>query len=267
MIANSAACLATPSTEQASRNDRSSPHRLSAAELERNERVQRYLPLVAQVLSKIRRTLPPHANTDELYSAGVTGLISAVERFDPAQADSFPGYVCMRIRGAILDELRRLDPCTRMSRTRGRKIQQAILEAEQELGRAPTDAEVSSRLQISVREFNRWREAATPIRILSLDVPPENDSNGASPLHEMIADQNHECVRDGMERQELMELLTARIAELPDMQKRILAMYYFEGMRLAEIGAVFHLTETRVCQIHKQVVKKLQTYLESVRQR
>lgn len=264
MTANFAAPVAETirSSERAS-----SSHRLTPAELERNQRVERYLPLVAQVLSKIRRTLPAHADVGELYSAGVTGLIAAVERFDPSQAESFPGYVCLRVRGAILDELRRLDPCSRMSRSRARKIQQAIADVEQALGRAPTDAEVSERLQISTAEFQRWRETSTPVRVVSLDVPADNDPNSGGALHELIADDHHECVRDRMEHDELKQILTARIAELPEIQRRILALYYFEGLRFAEIGEVFDLTETRVCQIHKQTVKKLQAYLQSARQR
>jgi RNA polymerase sigma factor for flagellar operon FliA len=242
-------------------------YRLGAAKDERNERIERFLPLVAQVLSKIRRTLPPHADIDELYSAGVTGLISAVERFVPSQANSFPGYVCLRVRGAILDELRRLDPCSRSSRSRSRKIQQAILEVEQELGRAPTDRELSAQLKITVAELERWREITTPVRLLSLDAPVDSDSDSSSALHEAIADTEHTCVRDRMEHQELLDLLTDRMGALPEIQQRVLSMYYFDGMRFAEIGGVFDITETRVCQIHKEAVRKLERVIRSAQQR
>lgn len=242
-------------------------YRPGTATDERNERIERFLPLVAQVLSKIRRTLPPHADIDELYSAGVTGLISAVERFDPSQANSFPGYVCLRVRGAILDELRRLDPCSRSSRSRSRKIQQAILEVEQELGRAPTDRELSAQLKISVTELERWREITTPVRLLSLDAPVDSESDSSSALHEAIADTEHTCVRDRMEHQELLDLLTDRMGALPEIQQRVLSMYYFDGLRFAEIGEVFDITETRVCQIHKEAVRKLERVIRSARQR
>jgi RNA polymerase sigma factor for flagellar operon FliA len=242
-------------------------HRPNVAEDERNERIERFLPLVAQVLSKIRRSLPPHADIDELYSAGVTGLVAAVERFDPAQANSFPGYICLRIRGAILDELRRLDPCSRSSRARTRKIQQAILEVEQELGRAPTDRELSRRLKISVAELERWRGLTTPVRLLSLDAPIDAEAGSSSALHEAIADPDQPGVRERMEREELLQLLTDRIAALPETQRRVLSMYYFESMRFAEIGEVFDITETRVCQIHKEAVRKLERIIRHARQR
>lgn len=262
MTAHSAAALAESHADSFT-----SEYRLNAAQDERNERIERFLPLVAQVLSKIRRSLPPHADIDELYSAGVTGLVAAVERFDPSQANSFPGYVCLRIRGAILDELRRLDPCSRSSRSRARKIQQAILEAEQEFGRAPTDRELSARLKISVGELERWRGFTTPVRLLSLDAPVDADGDSGSVLHEAIADTEHTCVRDRLEHAELLQILTDRMATLPENQRRVLSMYYFENMRFAEIGEVFGITETRVCQIHKEAVRKLERVIRAARQR
>jgi len=262
MTANSAAAVA-----EFPNQSRTSAYRLDAPKDERNERIERFLPLVNQVLAKIRRTLPPHADIDELYSAGVTGLIAAVERFDPTQANSFPGYICLRVRGAILDELRRLDPCSRSSRTRSRKIQQAILEVEQELGRAPTDRELSSQLGISVAELQRWREITTPVRLLSLDAPVDAESESSSALHEAIADTGHTCVRDRLEHQELLDLLTERMSALPEIQQRVLSMYYYDGMRFAEIGEVFDITETRVCQIHKEAVRKLERVIRPARQR
>ncbi len=248
-------------------DSRTSSYRRNADQDERNERIERFLPLVAQVLAKIRRSLPPHADIDELYSAGVTGLVAAVERFDPSQANSFPGYVCLRIRGAILDELRRLDPCSRSSRSRARKIQQAILEAEQELGRTPTDRELSARLKISVAELERWRGFTTPVRLLSLDAPVDTDADSSSALHEAIADAEQTSVQDRLEHSELLQLLADRMGALPENQQRVLSMYYYEGMRFAEIGQVFGITETRVCQIHKEAVRKLERVIRAARQR
>ena len=239
----------------------------SADLLERNERVEQHLPLVRRVLERVRRTLPRHIDVDDLYSAGVTGLIAASDRFDPEQHATFPGYACLRIRGAILDELRRLDWCPRRTRAHARRFEAAVQDAEQELGRTPTDKEMSQRLGVPLRSISKWREAAKPTRFLPLDQPSNNDDPQGGSLHEIIADEREVSVRDSMEREELLQLMADRIESLPDVQKRILAMYYFEGMRLAEIATVFNRTESRISQIHAQAVATLRTEIFAARNR
>ena len=229
---------------------------LTSAERARNGLIEEYLPLVRTVLGRVQRNLPSHVDIDDLHSAGVAGLIGAAERFDPAQAVTFVGYACLRIRGAIFDEMRRADTCTRRSRTRSRKIEAAVLEIEQELGRAPTDEELSRKLGISLAELRKWRNAAKPARIISLDAEAPSDDTG-NPLHELIADDNQEDVRETLQRDEMKELMAQQIAALPDLPKKVLAMYYFEDMRFGEIAEVFDLTESRICQIHRETVTKL----------
>jgi RNA polymerase sigma factor FliA len=236
-------------------------------EEERNERIEQHLPLVRRVVDRIRRTLPRHIDAEDLYSAGVTGLIAASHRYDPSQHRTFPGYACLRIRGAVLDELRRLDWCPRRTRARTRRIHAAIQQAEQSLGRTPTDAEMCSRLNMPKAEFAKWRQASTPVRFLPLDQPADSDDRASNTLHEIIADDKHVCVRDSMEKQELLELVAERIAALPDVQKRILAMYYHEGMRLAEIAAVFGRTESRISQIHARAVTTLRAEIMALQDR
>ena len=246
---------------------RSAKAKAAAAELERNDRIEAHLPLVRRVLERIRRTLPRHIDADDLYSAGVTGLLAASERFDAAQHATFPGYACLRIRGAILDELRRLDWCPRRTRAHTRRYEAAVQEAEQELGRAPTDVEMSHRLGVPLRNITKWREAAKPIRFLPLDQPANGDEPQGGSLHEVIADEKDVNVRDSLEREELLKLMADRIEALPEVQKRILAMYYFEGLRLAEIAAVFNRTESRISQIHAQAVATLRAEILVARNR
>jgi len=246
---------------------RNAQSRPTVAELERNARVEQHLPLVRRVLERIRRTLPRHIDADDLYSAGVTGLIAASERFDPKQHATFPGYACLRIRGAILDELRRLDWCPRRTRAKARRFEAAVQEAEQELGRAPTDGEMSRRLGVPLRSISKWREAAKPTRFIPLDQPSHSDDPQSGSLHEVIADERQVGVRDSMENEELMQLMADRIEALPETQKKILAMYYFEGMRLAEIATVFKRTESRISQIHAQAVSTLRAEIFAARNR
>src|SRR5215212_614182 len=115
--------------------------------------LEHYLPLIRNVVDRIKLTVPAHVDADDLYSVGVTGLIAAVRRYDPEQGSTFAAYASMRIRGAILDELRRMDWCPRRARARSRKLKNAILDVEQKVGRAATDVEVYSALGISPKEY------------------------------------------------------------------------------------------------------------------
>jgi RNA polymerase sigma factor for flagellar operon FliA len=198
---------------------------------------------------------------------GVTGLIAAVKKYDPAQGHTFAAYATTRIRGSILDELRRMDWCPRRARAKARKLKEAIIEVEQRLGRAATEEEVRTHLGLSAKEYAKWMEEAKPVCFVNIDATTDHeDSDGAS-LHELIADESDVSVRDRMEKDELMKLVAQRIEELPDIPKKILSMYYFENMRLAEIATVFSLTESRICQIHAQTVLGLRAYIQRVRNR
>jgi RNA polymerase sigma factor for flagellar operon FliA len=231
-----------------------------------NERelIERYLPLVRNVVDRIKLNLPAHVDVDDLYSVGVTGLIAAVRKYDPTQDNTFAAYATMRIRGAVLDELRRLDWIPRRARAKARKIKEAINEIEQATGCAATENEVQQRLGLSTKEYNRWMEEARPVSFVAIDGPADDEHEGAS-LHEVIADENNVLARDRMEHEELLQLVAQKIQQLPDIPRKILAMYYFENMRLAEIAAVFGLTESRICQIHSQTVLALRATLQRQR--
>lgn len=239
----------------------------TSGSLDEKDLIERFLPLVRNVVDRIKLNLPPHVDADDLYSVGVTGLIAAVKKYDPAQGHTFAAYATMRIRGSILDELRRMDWCPRRARAKARKLKEAIIEVEQRLGRAATEEEVRTHLGLSAKEYAKWMEEAKPVCFVNIDATTDHeDSDGAS-LHELIADESDVSVRDRMEKDELMKLVAQRIEELPDIPRKILSMYYFENMRLAEIATVFSLTESRICQIHAQTVLGLRAYIQRVRNR
>ncbi len=239
----------------------------TSGSLDEKDLIERFLPLVRNVVDRIKLNLPPHVDADDLYSVGITGLIAAVKKYDPAQGHTFAAYATTRIRGAILDELRRMDWCPRRARAKARKLKEAIIEVEQRLGRAATEEEVRTHLGLSAKEYAKWMEEAKPVCFVNIDATTDHeDSDGAS-LHELIADESDVSVRDRMEKDELMKLVSQRIEELPDIPKKILSMYYFENMRLAEIATVFSLTESRICQIHAQTVLGLRAYIQRVRNR
>jgi RNA polymerase sigma factor for flagellar operon FliA len=240
---------------------------VSPSAVDEKDLIERYLPLVRNVVDRVKLNVPAHVDADDLYSVGVTGLIAAVRKFDPNQGSTFASYAAMRIRGAILDELRRMDWCPRRARARSRKLKSAINDVEQKVGRAATDSEVCAALGISPKEYEKWVEEAKPVTFIAIDQNAEGEEGEGASLHELLADEADKTGRDGMEKAELLQLLTQRIAELPDIPKKILAMYYFENMRLAEIAAVFGLTESRICQIHAQTILGLRGWLQRVRER
>jgi RNA polymerase sigma factor for flagellar operon FliA len=240
---------------------------VSPTAVDEKDLIERYLPLVRNVVDRIKLNVPAHVDADDLYSVGVTGLIAAVRKFDPNQGSTFASYAAMRIRGAILDELRRMDWCPRRARARSRKLKNTINDVEQKLGRAATDAEVSAALGIGPKEYEKWVEEAKPVTFIAIDQNAENDEGDGASLHELLADEADRTGRDHMEKAEMLQLLTQRISELPDIPKKVLAMYYFENMRLAEIAEVFHLTESRICQIHAQTILGLRGWLQRMKDR
>jgi RNA polymerase sigma factor for flagellar operon FliA len=240
---------------------------VSSGAVDEKDLIERFLPLVRNVVDRIKLVLPAHIEADDLYSVGITGLIAAVRKYDPEQGNTFASYAAMRIRGAILDELRRMDWCPRRARARARKLKQAISDLEQRLGRAVTEQEICADLGLSAKEYAKWLEESRPVIFVAIDQETENENSSGISLHELLADETDETGRDRMEKQELRELLVQRIKELPDTPRKILAMYYFENMRLAEIAAVFGLTESRICQIHSQAIISLRAYLGRARNR
>lgn len=240
---------------------------VSPAAVDEKDLIERYLPLVRNVVDRIKLNVPAHVDADDLYSVGITGLIAAVRKFDPNQGSTFASYAAMRIRGAILDELRRMDWCPRRARARSRKLKTAINDVEQKLGRAATDTEVRTALGLNEVEYAKWVEEAKPVTFIAIDQNADGEEGGGASLHELLRDESDKTGRDNLEKAELLQLLTQRIAELPDIPKKILAMYYFENMRLAEIAAVFGLTESRICQIHAQTILGLRGWLQRMKER
>jgi RNA polymerase sigma factor for flagellar operon FliA len=235
--------------------------------VDEKELLERYLPLVRNVVDRLKLTLPAHVDADDLYSVGVTGLIAAVRRFNPEQQHTFAAYASTRVRGAVLDELRRLDWFPRRARAKARKMKTAISELEQRFGRAPTDEEIRTQLGLSLKEYNHWMVEVRPISFVAIDDNGETEDGGGTSRHEMIADEQAVPVQQTMENEEMGQLVAQKIQELPDIQRRVLAMYYHENMRLGEIAAVFDLTESRICQIHARALLGLRAQLEHARNR
>ena len=238
---------------------------VTSGPVDEKELIERFLPLVRNVVDRIKLNLPPHIDADDLYSVGITGLIAAVRKYNPEQGNTFAGYAATRIRGAVLDELRRLDWCPRRTRARARKLKESINDLEQRLGRTATEDEICEEMGVSQAEYRKWLDESRPVTFLALDSHANGEESEGASLHEFLADENDVTGRENLEKDELLKILSQRMAELPDIPRKILAMYYFEKMRLAEIAEVFGLTESRICQIHSQTILSLRSYLGRAR--
>ncbi len=230
----------------------------SAAEA---EMVEKHVPLVRNVVGRLAMTLPPHVDGEELYSAGLTGLLNAVRQYNPKAGTSFETYARLRIRGAVLDELRRMDWVPRSVHTKARKIQGVMNELEQKKGRLATDEEMARALKVSLPEYQTWLEEIKPATFVCLDAAFSNENDDSLSQYESLPDQRQEDPFDGTFRRELARVIADRLQELPDMQRKVLALYYFEDMRLREIAEAFGLTESRICQIHAQGILTIKAHL------
>ncbi|MFA5256879.1 MAG: FliA/WhiG family RNA polymerase sigma factor [Opitutales bacterium] len=227
------------------------------------ELIELYLPLVRKVVMSLARHLPPQVDVDDLHSVGTIGLIAAVRRFDSAQEKTFEAYAVMRIRGAVLDELRRLDSLPRTARAKARNLQATTSRLEQSLGREPSEFEISDALGMNICELRHLKLQVRPMNFISLDNRQSAGSDQEADLHEAIADENQETGSIHCEQNEMIKILHDKIELLGERQRRILAMIYFENMRLSEIAEVFGVTEARVCQIRSQAIANLRKQMQS----
>ena len=231
----------------------------SAAE---GELVKKYLPLVKTVVGRVAMTLPAHVDVEDLYSVGMVGLLNALRNFDENNGASLETYARIRIRGAVVDELRRMDFIARSVRDKARKVQTVMQTLEQSKGEPPTEEEMAAALKISVTEYRELLDEIKPVTFVCLDavhLSGADDDGGLQ--YESIADPSQENPVDGASRRELAGLITMRIQHLPDMQRKVLALYYFEDLRLREIAEAFGLTESRICQIHAQAILAIKNFI------
>ncbi|MEY3806543.1 MAG: hypothetical protein RIR69_1355 [Actinomycetota bacterium] len=217
--------------------------------------VVHYASLVKFVAGRLAAGLPRTVDTGDLVSAGVFGLMNAIDRFDPEQGAKFETYAIPRIRGAILDGLRSLDWVPRSVRSRSRQIQDAITALEHELGRTPTDEEIAAELQIEVAELEKWLADVAAGSVGPLD----HVAMDTTPAEHNAATQPGSAIEEG----ELRDAMRAEISKLPEREQAVLVLYYEDGLTLAEIGEALGVTESRISQIHAKAVLQLRSRLSA----
>jgi RNA polymerase sigma factor for flagellar operon FliA len=216
-----------------------------------------HLPKVRYIADRIAAKLPPSVDGDDLYGAGVIGLIDAVERYDGSRGVAFTTFAEMRVRGAILDNLRSLDWASRSSRRRAREIQAAYGRIEQQNGRAATEEEVAADMKISVAELRESLQEIRGLKITNLD---ECDEETGLSLADIISDRSATQL-DAMEQAEQKRLLAAAIGKLPERERMVIALYYVEELTMKEIAEVLGVTESRVSQLKSQAAARLRATL------
>ncbi len=230
----------------------------------RERLVLAYSPLVKYVAGRMSSGLPAHVEEADLISYGLLGLISAIERFEPAREIRFETFAITRIKGSIIDELRSLDWVPRSVRAKAREIERANAKLEHKLHRAPTDQEMAGELQVELEEFQESLIRISNSSVVALDeLWTVSDSSGDQvSLLDTIQDETAADPAQEMDLTDMKDRLADSIARLPEREKLVVALYYYENLTLREIGEVLGVTESRVSQLHTKAVLRLKSRLQ-----
>ena len=239
-------------------------YRLSRDKALRDRLILNYAPLVKYVAGRISTNLPAHVDEGDLVSYGLLGLIGAIERYDPGREIKFETYAISRIKGSIIDELRSLDWVPRSVRSRAREIERAMLELENRFKRPPSDEEVANEIGITVDEFQDSLTAISRSSVAALDEMWQISTGGGDTvsLIDTIEDPHADDPSKAMNQTEVREALADAIGRLPEREKLVITLYYYEELTLREIGEVLSVTESRVSQLHTKAILRLKVRLQ-----
>jgi len=228
--------------------------------------IRQYAPLVKYVAGKVAIGMPHNVEFDDLVGFGVFGLFDAIEKFDPEKHVKFKTYAVTRIRGAIYDELRSIDWVPRSVRQKTREIEETVHSLEANLGRAATDSEIAAKMGISIEDLNKSIHKISTSSILSLNdlwyTGEDNDKVSIVDSIESSQSLNPDII---VEKDEIKKVIVQAISELPDKEKKVLVLYYYEDLTLKEIGKVLDVTESRISQLHTKAILRLRSKLTSLK--
>jgi RNA polymerase sigma factor FliA len=235
-------------------------YKASASAADRDRLIVHYSPLVKYVAGRVAVGLPQNVEQSDLVSYGIFGLIDAIEKFDLGRGYKFETYAIARIKGAILDELRSIDWVPRSVRSKARQLEKTYAKLEAENHRTPTDAELADAMEMSESQFQSMLSQISFIGLVALDemLSAGADRGESLTLGDTVADTADGPVA-AYEVEEMRQILAEAINKMPEREKIVLTLYYYEGLTLAEIGEVLGVTESRVCQIHTKSVIHLRS--------
>ena len=223
----------------------------------RQSLVEHYARLVKYVAGRMSIGLPHYVDHNDLVSAGLLGLIQAIDNYDPERGNKFETYAIPRIRGAILDELRSQDWFPRSLRRKARQLEEAYNTLEADLGRVATDEEVANHLGVSRKELLEMVDEVAVATIVSLDADTSDDQDSSTSLGDYLPDTSTPDVETVVSEGEMRRLIAGSLEELSDREQQVLVLYYYEELTLKEIGEILDVTESRVCQIHTKAILRL----------
>ncbi|MDX9800194.1 MAG: RNA polymerase sigma factor WhiG [Spirochaetia bacterium] len=228
--------------------------------------IRQYAPLVKYVAGKVAIGMPHNVEFDDLVGFGVFGLFDAIEKFDPEKHVKFKTYAVTRIRGAIYDELRSIDWVPRSVRQKTKEIEETVHSLEANLGRAATDSEIAAKMGVSIDDLNKSIHKISTSSILSLNdlwyTGDDNDKVSFVDSIESPQSLNPDII---VEKDEIKKVIVQAISELPDKEKKVLVLYYYEDLTLKEIGKILEVTESRISQLHTKAILRLRSKLTSLK--
>lgn len=231
----------------------------------REEVIKRYSPMIKYVANRIAMRLPPHIEVDDLISVGVLGLMDAISKYDSSRGAKFKTYAEFRVRGAILDELRALDWVPRSIRQKASAVEKVVRSLESKLNRLPEDDEVAKEMDMSLDQFYRTIDETKSVPVFSLeDLGIAKESGEQQSLLDCLAGKADADPQTQIRLIELKEIIAKAIDTLPEKERLMVSLYYYEELTMKEIGAVLDITESRVSQIHSKAVLHLRTKLKSI---
>ncbi len=228
--------------------------------------VKQYAPLVKYVAGKVAMGMPHNVEFDDLVGFGVFGLFDAIKKFDPDKHVKFKTYAVTRIRGAIFDELRSIDWVPRSVRQKTREIEDTIHRLESSLGRAASDLEIANEMRMTTKEFQKTMMKISGTSILSLnDVWYTGDDNDKVSIVDSIESPSSLNPDIIVEKGEIKRVIIQAITELPEKEKKVLVLYYYEDLTLKEIGKILEVTESRISQLHTKAIMRLRSKLTNIK--
>ena len=229
----------------------------------KEELIRKYSPMVKYIVSRLKGALPSGVDEEDLLSFGIMGLLEAIDRFNPNRNVKFETFASLRIKGAIIDELRRLGWIPRSVQEKMRRLEEARLTLFSKLGRDPTDEEVRKFLNLSEKEYEKLLNDVRILTLFPLDYLVELEDEEV-PIQEVISDPTQVPFDHVLEEEELIEELAEAIAQLPERERLVITLYYYEGLTLREIGEIIGFSEARACQIHSSAILKLRARLRKL---
>lgn len=236
----------------------------------RNYFVEKYAPLAKFVAHKVMAGVPSSVTYDDLVSFGILGLVDAIDKYDLNRENKFKTYAVTRIRGAIFDELRNIDWLPRSVRSKAKEIERTKAQLELKLGRSAKDDEVAAAMGLELDDFHQLVLRVGTNFLISMDENWfMNDGNDNAPMsiEETLESVNASNPNIAAERTELKKMISRAIAELPDNEKKVLILYYYEELTLREIGSILMVTESRVSQIHRDALEDLRSKLKEIQKK